>query len=227
MVQNGKNKQIGDSELKNLLGDLFNDDIPLVAVIFGNYPYGADIDILCLTENEPSQERSNVGILDLLNLSVEKASYLIELLDPIITELILTGKYFLGDRSIWDNLTDKLHNVCDIDIAISHLLRESSKWYIIAYDQFMAHQYKESRDLIKWSIINGAYASSYLHFAKYYAKSSYEPIDLRHLIEIFPALRMTMNCVEKIKIKGTEIETSMAREVLKNWESEILHISAS
>jgi len=184
----------------------------VISVIYYGNTQGVDID-LCIITNAPSiYEKRKINKLDLTIFNEQYFIYLTQLLDPLTSEPILTGKEIYGDRL--NHYLQIINNVKPSEKAIKHLHDFSNQIFIASKKLYRDHTYHDS-------ITNILFCLSYLAYADYYITEN-KVILFKDLIainnntlltEVFSYIKSKVTC-DKEKINYFITETEIMRKRL-------------
>lgn len=176
---------INMNDLKNSLIQLIGTEYfhkEAVAIQYGNINDGNDIDILIIQKGETTTPFFVAGLLDILVLSIENCYRLIEVLDPLVVEPLLTGKYLLGDKGTWLSLLNLLASIKSSQLCVQHAIQRSFDSSITSLNYWHDYVKNKKEEFLYWSFNNFSFSISYMSTAHYYSQPGLSAIDLNSLI---------------------------------------------
>lgn len=154
---NLKIKKMKEKMLKQLFRIINKKDV--ISVIYYGNTNGDDIDLCVITNTLPIYEKKEVNKLDITIFNEPYFIYLIQLLDPLTSEPILTGQEIYGS-----NLKRYIKFLKKTKISkktIEHLYDFSNQIFKASKKLYYEHKYHHS-------INNILFCLSYLAYANYY-----------------------------------------------------------
>lgn len=200
--------------LRELLGDqYFNEGGE--AVLYGSTSDGRDIDILLVQEEEPPAAVVVSGQLDIYVLSRKTFTWLLDLLDPHVTEPVLTGSVLIGDEGRWRELHDSLENTRGSRDAVWHACRRSLVEYLNAEELHRAASTLTGR--LEWAFQTLSFSISYACFASHYSSGG----SVCTLRDLAKARRLLMpefwEFRTTVKNGAATLEPSDVEQWLRRW----------
>jgi hypothetical protein len=197
------------------LCDLLNRDAnPLsFAVQYGSCEN--DWDVLAVYESTPPRSEIIIGKLDLLAIGIDDLAQMVRLLDPTVTEPLLTGQTIAGEERAFVAASDLLRETKIEWPVVRHLLRRSQ----VAYENALAclpSALADAPDMARALWSNLSWAVSLREFARYYAPRTgvgNAVISLAELVSVMP---------KPVKDLWQPIQTSKQADNLRDAE-DILH----
>ena len=157
--------------LSVLLGDSFFSDGALCAC-YGSRKAGRDCDLVLVQPSPTLTPHFVAGQLDVFLVSYDGFSRLVDLLDPLAAEPLLTGTLLLGSVGHWSALQDRLRATPPTEACIHHACQRSVE-ETCNVDRFLLEWIQSRRaNLLAWALQNLSYAISYGSLAIHYAQRS-------------------------------------------------------
>lgn len=163
----------GSAAVVNAIRALAGADYVRAAVMgvwYGSGWRGHDIDVAVVQEGDSASAGLILGRLDLFVIGRRKLELLASMLDPVVTEPILTGKFLFGQQQEWQEWRRRIRAATATDSCISHCARRSAEELIAADRLLAASQEGGEPDYARWALESLAFSISYLSFARCYAK---------------------------------------------------------
>jgi hypothetical protein len=170
---------IGKRLLKGCHGNL------KLLILYGSESGNSDADYLAVFDNLLRSNSLTVGGVDLWAISESELKEYIMLVDPFVTEPLLTGRLAYGSKQLLEGYRDDLKSTKISLRAIRYLLSRSVQSYIAACERLSkqeAPMYMLNRDY--WSALS--FSISYWCYARLYARDSRKAVALKTAIESSP-----------------------------------------
>lgn len=142
----------------------------LMGVWYGSGWRGHDIDVAVVQEGDSASAGVILGRLDLFVIGRRRLELLATMLDPVVTEPILTGKLLFGQQHEWRAWRRRIRATTATDSCIYHCARRSAEELIAADRLLAASQEGGEPDYARWAVESLAFSISYLSFARRYTK---------------------------------------------------------
>ena len=180
-----------------------------------------DQDVLAVYTHRPPRNEVVCGRLDVLAIGVEDLHCLLNLLDPVVTEPVLTGSLVYGDEQLLLEAQQSLKNVACQWNCIRHLLQRSLCSYQNACSS-LTDSHRWDRATLRLFKTNLSYSISYYYYSKYYTAQLGHDTEAITLAKLVPSLpqnaRGILDDLAKLRV-GQE---SMATELIQRWEISLL-----
>ena len=191
------------------------------------YSYGsrlpaADMDFLAVYDGVLSAANMMLGRVDLWAISMSDFRWHIQMLDPLVTEPILTGIPVFGGSSAVARARADLRRAVPSEASTAYLLQRSAEAYIYAVGRTRDRRdcSQQERRLF-WS--NLSFSISYWAFAHYYATRGRGPVVLQRLLgEASNEIRELWHDV-MLRKKGRD---QIDLQILDAWARHLLHAPA-
>jgi len=172
---------------------------------YGSNASGSDRDFWAVFESQPRTSAILLGGLDLWAVSEAEAAHLIGLLDPFVTEPLLTGTVIFDEAGVADRLRESLSATRSDAQTARYLLHRSYQAYIEAYGASQVPDHGNPRSY--WS--NLLFSVSYRNYARIYLTEGHKAITLDDSIASMPApLRSIWDEMVDHKHENSEIDAS-------------------
>ncbi len=194
-------------------------------ILYGSQKNGRDIDIMITQNNTFLSQAFVVGKLDIFSISYKKYEKLLKLLDPIVTEPILTGKLLFGDKKEWLKEKSNLLKQIPSNRNVNYFVNRCFEEFLSAVQILNQYKSQNSADILIWAFKNLSYSIAYASFAQYYNTPNKKVCPLNELIKekniIFPEF---WDFRDKVK-KGEELKNENVHYYLKKWGKMMINIS--
>ena len=166
MTQNGL--------IHNILEQLFKffNRKKIYSIVWYGNRKGKDIDIFVVSISNKIYERMIKGQLDVTLIEKYQLHHLINCLNPIVTEPILTGQVIWGNPLLYEKAM--LNSINSGTLAVTHLLDSSFRIYREA-------QTALSKNNVNDALINLSFSISFYYFALHY-KNHRKAITFKELL---------------------------------------------
>lgn len=154
-------------------------------ILYGSESKNSDTDYLAVYDELLRSQSLTVGGLDLWAISETELQGYIQLLDPFVTEPLLTGRIVSGCNDTFERYRSRLSQTKVSAHAIRYLLSRSFESYITACDRLTKRNHKENmlrRDY--FSILS--FSISYWCYSRVYSLGYQEPVTMAFAIENAP-----------------------------------------
>lgn len=172
--------------IKSILTDFLAQNFAQVnfdfLILYGNSNCGNDIDLFGVVETIPKEYSYPIRhpVFDLFLIDTSEFMNLIFLLDPVVSDPLLTGEVLIGNFSTFSNVKGILKKVTVNMAILNHLKNESFRNLSYAKKFFTSNRIQG----FLYSLVDISYALSYWAFADYYDKRHLSPITLSQLIDL-------------------------------------------
>ena len=173
--------------LRRLLGEHYLRQTVHV-VLYGSRKPERDIDIVVVQSEKARGPTLTVGRLDLFVIERKQFTALLSLLDPVITEPLLTGELLFGNSASWELLQKKTRGVAPNRAAEEHATRRSFEEYLIADQLWQQYQTDAAPETLRWCLQNLSFSISYASFARHYASAEAQVLSWAQLRTLGKAL---------------------------------------
>lgn len=185
-------------------------------------PQGVDLDFFAAIE-DPVDMTWPLGGVDLHVMSVSRCSDLLRLLDPLVTEPLLTGEFVAGNRERFDDAYSAAHRTKCSKAALFHLVRRGFDELVRTRFWLQEFLSLEHRRFAYGCLTSLSYSCSYVHFARTYSSRVQAPLlfsDLSQRVGFLRVLRERLSFVKG----GGMIKSKELEELLGHWELEIADV---
>lgn len=203
-------EQINPEYIKYLVwyGNLVGNDINVMAVIDKRRTR------VCPYESPKSK-------LDILTIGKDEFRRRLRMLDPIITEPLITGFLLLGDETEFGLLrSDTFSRVKGMAKTAAPFLLEKARARLKNASQLLQASGQRNEDNLLPCLVNLSWACSYFEFAEYYGNSpGFVPITFAHLLvqDGESALGEVMGALKAVK-SGREFNKDQAVDLFKKTQ---------
>jgi hypothetical protein len=130
----------------------------------------SDIDLLAIYDTPPFQNEILLGGLDFFAVWQKDLPALCALLDPVVTEPLLTGHAAYGSGAMFQEERAKLLDVHATDDSVVHLLAKSHGAFKAVADSHSRLVAEPSDRVLRLFCKNARWVVSYRAFARYYRR---------------------------------------------------------
>lgn len=169
--------------LESLLGGAYLARKGVFVLQYGSRLSGRDRDIVVVQPEVPPSPSSTIGDMDIMVICQQRMESLIEVLDPIVTEPILTGDLVVGDERAWKSMKTRLGATSVNQQCLNHPAKRSLHEYLNATGFLERHSTKRINEFLVWALEDLAYSISFGSFLRHYALSNGRACTLESLIE--------------------------------------------
>jgi len=132
----------------------------IISIIYYGNNKGKDIDLCVIVNTSMTYDKIEKNNMDLTIFNEKYFIYLAQLLDPLTTEPILTGKEIYGNRlKYYSNIIKNVKPSVD---TIKHLYDFSIQIFIAGKNLYYKNKYQSSMENLYFSL-------SYIAYANYYS----------------------------------------------------------
>lgn len=191
-----------------------DDNSPKLVVHYGSRLKNSDIDLLVVLDKKPFTNYFVVGNYDIFQFDEQHIDDLIRLLDPLITEPLLTGKPLPNYFEAFNKYSKTLKSVNPSGDTISHLLRSG----IREFNNALQFSLMINDQCDFFVFVNAlSFAISYLAFARHYL-SNPKLATLEELSKQSTALKWIQNLKKEIKKGKVEMSFDLKKECIQRTE---------
>jgi hypothetical protein len=190
----------------------------LLLLRYGSGRDQGDCDYLAVYDSSPPSPCVVLGGLDLWATDKDTLFSYISLLDPVVTEPLLTGSLVIGSSSLYDESLAALQHVSPSDRSLSHLLRRSFRAFLRAWD-LCAYQDEAPNNVRRdfWSSLS--FSLSYWSFSSQYGSCWKRVLTLAEVVQQMPPkARNLWGHIAKSKRDAAPIDT----DALNTWSRTIM-----
>lgn len=195
----------------------------VVLVRYGSDRSGGDIDYLAVYDRPQLSSCIILGGLDLWATHTKELDNLASLLDPVVTEPLLTGQVVAGDSAIVERAAQIVNRSAPDTLTSSHLLRRSFRAYLRSIE--LSELSGDSASIYSrdyWSSLS--FAISYWSFASEYQLNWNGVLSLADLIEKMPRpVRELWEHVKESKVLSKPLDVSLVHE----WSNLLSRLSVN
>jgi hypothetical protein len=176
-------------------------------------PSGADADYLAIFDQLPRPSSLMAGALDLWAISEDRFTDFLNVLDPFVTEPLLTGTVAFGSTELFAKLQTYMGEQTGSSAGIRHLLCRSMELFCVACER-LSHGDGDSPIFARefWSGLS--FSVSYWAFARSYSRRFQGPMSLMDvMVESPPEVHELWREVRRRKAAGTP----RAEDLLNRW----------
>lgn len=153
-------------------------------VWYGNL-VGNDINVMAVIDKRARVRlyESPKSKLDILTIGKDEFRRRLRMLDPIITEPLITGFRLLGDETEFSLLRSKIFLSLPFSNKAFPFLKEKARERLKNAKELLQNSGQEDGDNLLPCLVNLSWACSYFEFAEYYGDSPrFVPITFAHLL---------------------------------------------
>ena len=182
------------------------------AILYGSRKSPRDVDILLIQERLSPTASFVAGQVDIFVIDRKRFVELVQLLDLIVIEPLLSGIVLFGDLIGIESIKSKILKTKPTIVCSEHACLRGLEETLSARQMFLKYQRDLRSELLEWSFHNLAFGISYMSFAKYYCKKNSIPCTLSTLIRkgdiLLPKFWLYRNRIKtgQYKIKPEAIE---------------------
>jgi hypothetical protein len=176
-----KNESFTRQIIEQLFG-LFDRKMILCVVHYGNRN-GRDIDLFVVSASEKFYSRKVIGQLDVTIIAKDQLHHLINCLNPLVTEPLLTGQVIWGDPLLYEK--EMLNSITAGPSVVTHLLESSFRIFKEAESSLDEKNVNDA-------LINLSFSISFFYFSVYY-KNSHKIITFKQLLTEYPNSILSMS----------------------------------
>jgi len=181
----------------------------LFLIHFGSSSEGSDADYLAVFDSRPLSPCVLLGNLDLWATDKEELKRYISLLDPVVTEPLLTGQFVEGKRDSYEEARQWVYEVMPNTEVVSHLLRRSFVAFMRASEYCRVVEQDNNRLQRRefWSSLS--YSMSYWCFARHYLTAGQGVLSLQELVcMMHEEIRELWDIVQGMKKEGVAVDAN-------------------
>ena len=170
---------------------------------------GSDQDYLAIFDRLPRSSSLTAGALDLWAIAESSLVDYLGLLDPFVSEPLLTGRAVYGSEKLFTQYQARLVEQAASPEAIRHLLCRSMQLYVVACER-LAQEDDDSPVLGRefWSGLS--FSVSYWVYAKCYSERFQGPLSLKDVLAGSPAaIQALWREIQVRKVAGSQRSTDL------------------
>jgi len=197
-------------------------DNPVLGVVwYGSKDPLGDFDYFIVQKNIMGVQHLSAGVLDISLLGKDFFESLLQKLDPIATEPILTGEFEFEDNNFLMRARDFVNNAkCDRSV-VSYLITRSVEEYLSARSTTSRVINQQGSGTFAYSaLVSLSFALTYLAFAKYYKTNpNSNVITLSNLLgqNAYPEVAKVLDIIKKTKRAQQLISRSDLESILVEY----------
>lgn len=179
---------------------------------------GEDSDYLAVYEKQPLTEHVVLGRLDLFAIGRNTLLTRLGLMDPQLTEPILTGSLVAGAKRTFATFQANLLKVRSMPESLGHLLRRSHASYLFALESYDLLCEQRDWGYQRLAAVNLSFAITYHIAAGYYGQRRCHARRIADLIARSPRnYRLLFQDISDVK-HSHQIKPSRLLQCLLRWE---------
>ncbi|MCF8070070.1 MAG: hypothetical protein K9L30_15925 [Desulfobacterales bacterium] len=190
----------------------------LLMIHYGSGQKDRDLDFFSLYDGVETTERLLIGGIDFVAISRDVLLRYLRMMDPIVTEPLLTGKIVCGNAELRDKLVSMLNSYQPTQEVIRYLISRSFQSYTEAYKIGIKKVIKDYRiNRMFWSAVS--YLISYWCFAKQY-NCRYDSV--AKLSDVVNSSSKDISALWRKVEKSKRNRLTPSLEILSEWNDIIL-----